>query len=320
MGVPAADTTARLWDVASGRELRRVSPGQVYSVTFSADGRRLLTTIHAGPSEAVLWDVETGRRLVGVSIAIDHFRTDGFLPCLAPATLSPDGRVLLGRMAPRLRRRPGDRQGGSSGLRPHLRLGHGDRQGDPPDRRARGHDQLPGLQPRRATHPHDLPGRHRQDVGCRDRRAGPGLPGSSGSRDDARSSAPAPTAVVTASADGTVRLWDAKTGRELQQFRHGGTVNHALIRRDGRRIIANWETRDRDGNRGELRHLVGRARPPGGPAVRPGLAHGRLPLQPGRSAGPHVDGAPRALGCRDGRQGPLRTCARTGRSGRGSRP
>jgi WD40 repeat protein len=54
-----ADTTARLWDAQTGRELAVLNHGgQVASVCFSPDGKTALTGSGAG---ARLWDVQTGQ-------------------------------------------------------------------------------------------------------------------------------------------------------------------------------------------------------------------------------------------------------------------
>jgi eukaryotic-like serine/threonine-protein kinase len=62
-GYPDGDRSMRLWDVATGRELRQFTgeTGQVLSVSFSPDGRHALS---GGEDPGVrLWDVETGREL-----------------------------------------------------------------------------------------------------------------------------------------------------------------------------------------------------------------------------------------------------------------
>ncbi|HEY7315874.1 MAG TPA: protein kinase [Gemmataceae bacterium] len=58
------DGTARLWDVATRKELRRLEGhcGQVFGVAFSADGRQALTG--GEDHTARLWDVRTGRQLL----------------------------------------------------------------------------------------------------------------------------------------------------------------------------------------------------------------------------------------------------------------
>ena len=54
----SADSTARLWDVESGQELRRFIDydAAVESVTFSMDGKYILTGSDDGT--AMLWDVD----------------------------------------------------------------------------------------------------------------------------------------------------------------------------------------------------------------------------------------------------------------------
>src|ERR1039458_7214185 len=64
------DNTARLWEVATGDEIRRLEghSGPVYSVAFSSDGRWALTG--SFDKTARVWEVATGkeiRRLVGHS-------------------------------------------------------------------------------------------------------------------------------------------------------------------------------------------------------------------------------------------------------------
>ena len=60
-----ADGTLKLWDAVSGRELwTRAGLSNQAEVSFSPDGRRLLTHGHAGRNgEFLIWDVESGREL-----------------------------------------------------------------------------------------------------------------------------------------------------------------------------------------------------------------------------------------------------------------
>jgi WD40 repeat protein len=57
------DETARLWEVESGKELRRLTghKGHVAALAFSADSRLALTAGDDGIPR--LWDVETGKEV-----------------------------------------------------------------------------------------------------------------------------------------------------------------------------------------------------------------------------------------------------------------
>jgi RNA polymerase sigma factor (sigma-70 family) len=80
------DRTVRLWDVASGKQLRRIGPlppGQAGSeaLVFARDGK---TLVSAGPV-AYLWDVASGKELLQIEAPRNR---------LYPIDLSPDGKLL----------------------------------------------------------------------------------------------------------------------------------------------------------------------------------------------------------------------------------
>jgi WD40 repeat protein len=81
------DQTARLWDAASGREIRRLANrgSPVVSVAFAPDGRTVLT---GGGFSARLWDVATGR---------EFRRFQHYAAGVTSVTFAPDGgRILTG--------------------------------------------------------------------------------------------------------------------------------------------------------------------------------------------------------------------------------
>ena len=80
------DGSVPLWEVASGKELRRFSgnPGGVYSVAFSPDGKFVLSG--GVDKTARLWDVQTGQEVRRFTGHTDAVRNVAF---------SPDGKSIL---------------------------------------------------------------------------------------------------------------------------------------------------------------------------------------------------------------------------------
>ncbi len=82
----SADRTVRLWDAASGSEIRSIAGhnGAVASVAFSPDDRRVVTTGEDGTAR--VWDLATGRPL---TVFAEHTSQ------VYSAEFSPDGRQIV---------------------------------------------------------------------------------------------------------------------------------------------------------------------------------------------------------------------------------
>jgi predicted NACHT family NTPase len=82
----ANDHSVRLWDAATGKELRRFEghTAGVSSAAFSPDGRRVVSG--SWDRTLRLWDVETGKELC---------RFEGHTGSLTAVAFSPDGRRVL---------------------------------------------------------------------------------------------------------------------------------------------------------------------------------------------------------------------------------
>src|SRR5262249_44696542 len=74
----------RLWDVATGKELHRLSAPPIGAgVAFSPDGRRALTGCR---KQVVLWGLGSGRKIRSL---------DGHTSVVQSVAFSPDGRLAL---------------------------------------------------------------------------------------------------------------------------------------------------------------------------------------------------------------------------------
>jgi len=82
----SADRTLKLWDVASGKEIRTFSgdTGSVFSVAFSPDGRSVLSG--SDDNTLKLWDVASGKEIRSFS---------GHTWWVRSVAFSPDGRSVL---------------------------------------------------------------------------------------------------------------------------------------------------------------------------------------------------------------------------------
>jgi eukaryotic-like serine/threonine-protein kinase len=80
------DTTAKIWDAASGRELLTLRGHRdwIRSVAYSPDGRRIATASH--DQTARVWDADTGGEL---------FTLKGHSDVVAAALFSPDGKRIV---------------------------------------------------------------------------------------------------------------------------------------------------------------------------------------------------------------------------------
>ncbi len=223
---PSRDNSARLWDLATGKEVRRFEghEGFVHTVQFSPDGRRILTA--GRDSTARVWDVGTGKELFCFS------SVRNFTPSPA-AAFSPNGGAILGLVAGGHRLVLCNAKTWQENCRIEIERGKGffnSAEFSPDgevvltassDGTARTWNAKTGRQA------HVFTG-HTSYV----RHAAFGADGQT---------------MITASHDGTVRLWDANTGGEIRRFKNPGAVWKVLLSGDGKRFFAKWSGPDRSG-------------------------------------------------------------------------
>ena len=206
------DETARIWDMATSRELVRLvgHTGRLVHAQFSPDGRRVVTAAY--DNTARVWDAATGRELLRL---VGHSRQ------VMSAIYSPDGRRIA-TVSTDKTARIWDAETGAI-----LRV----------------LDDQPG----RLTSAAYSPDGARVVTGGDDNLAriwdvasGRELMRLSGHTDRVWGAAFAPDGkrVVTASEDRTARIWDAETGKELLRLSgHADRVNCAAYSPDGARVV-----------------------------------------------------------------------------------
>ena len=213
------DGTARIWDVASGRELQRFTghTGGMNSAAFSPDGHSVVTG--SLDRTARIWDVASGRELV---------RFTGHTSDVNSAAFSPDGRSVV------------IASGDHTARIWDVASGHG-------LQRFTGHTDAVNSAAFSPDGRSVVTASADHTARIWDVASGRELQRFTGHAGEVTSAAFSPDgrSVVTASYDATARIWDVASGRELQRFSEGGDdeVKSAAFSPDGRLVVtASWDS------------------------------------------------------------------------------
>ncbi|HVS38076.1 MAG TPA: serine/threonine-protein kinase [Gemmataceae bacterium] len=253
----SCDHTARLWDVASGKELQRfLHDGAVNAASFSPDGRLLVTA--SSDETARVWDLASGkerqRLQPGGQVYAASFSPDGRLlvtasndrtawlwdlasgkelqrfqhdqPVVVGASFSPDGRTVLTASYDNTARLWDAATGNE--LQRFKHNGGMFGASFSPDGRmviTANFDDAAELWDAAGKELQSL----KHDPLVTSNRVAPKVVGASFSPDGRR--------VLTACDDGTARLWDVASGKELERLLHAGTVIAASFSPDGAAVV-----------------------------------------------------------------------------------
>jgi WD40 repeat protein len=217
----SADGTIRLWDIESGKEVRRFEGNKnPCAAVFSPDGARLISADWDADFLVRLWDIDSGKELHRFAGHLDHLH-------LHSVTFSPDGRLVAsGSFDRTLRLWDVDKalSGVPGGPQVHPFSGH--------------LSQVSGV----AFSPDGrmlATGSSDRTVKLWDTATGRELRTLSGHQREVRAVAFSPDNQLLASAcaDGTVKVWDVGTGKELFTIAgHGGEVSTVAFSPDGKSL------------------------------------------------------------------------------------
>jgi len=216
MASRSTDNSARLWNAATGREIRQFVGHRsfVHTVQFSPDGHQILTAGRDGTAR--IWKSDSGEQsfvFSGVS----------YLP--PAAVIRPDGTQLLTLVGERgaviwdtnsgqricgIQSQPDESRFQSAEFHPLSALVITASL----DRTVRIWDSGTGKEVLQLIGHTSFV--HRASFSSNGEQA------------------------ISASADGSIRTWDAKTGKELHRFANPGPVNEVILSADGRRFLARW--------------------------------------------------------------------------------
>jgi uncharacterized protein with WD repeat len=92
LGPTGSDRTIKLWDVATGKEIRALAANTVTSIAFSPDGKILASASRVreqspgGVSTIKLWNLSTGEEIITLT---------GHTNTVTALTFSADGKTLV---------------------------------------------------------------------------------------------------------------------------------------------------------------------------------------------------------------------------------
>ncbi len=206
------DSTMRLWDAATGKELRvfKADSSYIFAVAFSPDGKYAASAERE--SILRLWDVSTGKELRKFS---------GHVGSVHSLAFSPDGRYIVSGSWDKTMRLWNVKTGGEV-------------------RKFSGHTDYVIAVAFSPDGRFAASGGHDKSVRLWNVNTGKELHKFSGHTDPVHSLAFSPDGkyLVSGSWDKTARLWDTATGRELRTFAGGSRINSVAFSPDGKSILA----------------------------------------------------------------------------------